>query len=96
MSRVGRSPDRLDPPDPVLLGRDPGVNDPRCEGDMNVKRFRDGVLGVVGGREVRVDDRGGVLGGSISVVLADNSSPNISFFINARYILSASSSNCQT
>jgi|SRR5579859_4337751 len=96
MSLVGRSPDRLEPPDPVLFGRDPGVSDPRCEGDINVKRLREGVLGVVGGREVCVDDRGGVLGGSINVVFADNSSPNISFFISARYILSASSSNYQT
>jgi hypothetical protein len=63
---------------------------------MNVKRLRDGVLGVDGGREERVDERGGVLGGSINAALADNSSPNISFFISARYMLSASSSNCQT
>lgn len=68
------------------------MRDPRWEGDMKVKRFRDGVFGVVGGREDRVDERGGVLGGSINVVLADNSSPNISFLMSARYILSASSS----
>ena len=68
------------------------MRDPRWEGDINVKRLRDGVFGVVGGREERVDERGGVLGGSIKVVLADNSSPNISFLINARYMLSASSS----
>lgn len=93
---MGRSPDRLDP---VLFGRDPGVSDPRCEGDMNVNRLREGVFGVEGGREERVVDRGGVLGGSINVfnvVLADNSSPNISFLINARYMLSASSSTYQT
>jgi hypothetical protein len=68
------------------------VSEPRCEGDMKVKRLREGVLGVDGGREVRVDDRGGVRGGSIMVVFAESSSPNISFLINARYILSASSS----
>ena len=79
-------------PEPVLLGRDPGVREPRWDGDINVKRLRDGVFGVVGGREERVEERGGVLGGSINVVLADNSSPNISFLINARYMLSASSS----
>jgi predicted ATP-dependent serine protease len=93
---VGRSPDRFEPPDPLLFGRDPGVRDPRCEGDMNVKRLRDdGVLGVDGGTEVRVDERGGVRGGSIIVVFADNSSPNISFLMRALYILSASSSSRQ-
>jgi hypothetical protein len=50
---------------------------------MNVKRLRDGVLGVDGGAEVRVDERGGVLGGSIIVVFAESSSPNISFLIKA-------------
>jgi hypothetical protein len=59
---------------------------------MKLNRLREGVLGVAGGREDRVDDRGGVLGGSIKVALADNSSPNISFLISALYILSASSS----
>ena len=93
MSRVGKSPDRFDPPEPLLLGRDPGVIEPRCEGDMKVKRFREGVLGVVGGREERVDERGGVRGGSMRDEFADNSSPNISFLMSARYILSASSSD---
>jgi hypothetical protein len=60
ISRVGRSPDRFEPPEPLLLGLDPGVRDPRWDGDMNVKRLRDGVLGVDGGTEVRVDERGGV------------------------------------
>ena len=92
ISRVGRSPDRFEPPEPLLFGRDPGVRDPRWDGDMNVKRLRDGVLGVDGGTEVRVDERGGVRGGSIIVVFADNSSPNISFLMRALYILSASSS----
>jgi hypothetical protein len=81
---VGRSPDRFEPPDPLLFGRDPGVKEPRCEGDINVKRLRDGVLGVDGGTEVRVDERGGVRGGSIIVVFAESSSPNISFLISAR------------
>ena len=93
ISRVGRSPDRFEPPEPLLFGRDPGVREPRCDGDMNVKRLRDGVLGVDGGTEVRVDERGGVRGGSIIVVFADNSSPNISFLMRALYILSASSSS---
>src|SRR5271168_659467 len=93
ISRVGRSPDRFEPPEPLLFGRDPGVRDPRWDGDMNVKRLRDGVLGVDGGTEVRVDERGGVRGGSIIVVFADNSSPNISFLMRALYILSASSSS---
>jgi len=84
MSRVGRSPDRFDPPDPLLFGLDPGVSEPRCEGDMNVKRLREGVFGVDGGREVRANERGGVRGGSSIVVLAESSSPNISFLINAR------------
>lgn len=93
MSRVGKSPDRFDPPEPLLFGRDPGVIEPRCEGDMKVKRFREGVLGVAGGREERVDERGGVRGGSMRDEFADNSSPNISFLMSARYMLSASSSN---
>ena len=89
MSRVGKSPDRLDWAELVLCGLEPGVKEPRCEGDMYVKRFRDGVLGVVGGgmTEERLDEeRGGVLGGSIVVnnVFADISSPNISFLISAR------------
>jgi hypothetical protein len=92
MSRVGRSPDRFEPLEPSLLGRDPGVKEPRWEGDMKVNRFREGVLGVDGGSEVRVEERGGVLGGSIIIALADNSSPNISFRMRARYMLSASSS----
>jgi hypothetical protein len=92
ISQVGRSPDRFEPPEPLLLGLDPGVRDPRWDGDMNVKRLRDGVLGVDGGTEVCVDERGGVRGGSIIVVFADNSSPNISFLMRALYILSASSS----
>ena len=96
ISLVGKSPDRFDPAEPLLLGREPGVKDSRCEGDMNVKRLREGVLGVVGGMEERVDDRGGVRGGSMRVaraVFADNSSPNISFLMRARYMLSASSSD---
>jgi len=90
---VGRSLERFEPPDPLLPGLDPGVSEPLCEGDMNVKRLRDGVLGVAGGRDVRVEDRGGVRGGSIMDVFAESSSPNISFLIKARYILSVSSSN---
>jgi hypothetical protein len=83
ISRVGRSPERFEPPEPRLF-LDPGVSDSRCEGDMYVKRLRDGVLGVEGGNEVRVEDRGGVCGGSIRFVFAESSSPNISFLINAR------------
>jgi hypothetical protein len=92
MSRVGKSPDRFEPLEPSLLGRDPGVREPLWEGDMKVKRLREGVLGVDGGREVRVEERGGVCEGSIMIALADISSPNISFLIRARYMLSASSS----
>ena len=80
---MGRSPDRFEPPDPLLFGRDPGVRESRWDGDMNVKRFRDGVFGVDGGTEVRVDVRGGVRGGSIIVVFAESSSPNISFLMRA-------------
>ena len=93
MSLVGKSPDRFEPPEPLLFGREPGVRDPRWDGDMNVKRLREGVFGVVGGMEERVEDRGGVRGGSMRVVFADNSSPNISFLMSARYMLSASSSD---
>ena len=67
-----------------MLVLEPGVSDSRCEGDINVKRLREGVLGVAGGSEVRVEERGGVRGGSILFVLAESSSPNISFRINAR------------
>lgn len=92
MSLVGWSPDRFEPPDPLLFGRDPGVRESRWEGDIKVKRLRDGVLGVDGGTEVRVNERGGVRGGSTIVVFAESSSPNISFLMRALYILSASSS----
>ena len=58
-----------------------------------MKRLRDGVFGVEGGSDIRVVDLGGVRGGSIIDVLAESSSPNISFLMRALYILSASSSS---